>query len=63
MAYGPTVLERAFILAASRRWNTVNQIRGALKKEGFPQDGQISPTVAKQLAKLLLASKARPPGK
>jgi glycine cleavage system regulatory protein len=55
-----TALERAFILAISGRWDTVAQIRGALKDEGCADDGQILRTVAKQLTKPNLASKAQP---
>jgi hypothetical protein len=60
MEYRPTALERAFILAANGRWDTVAQIRKALRDEGYAEDGQISRTVAKQLMKLILASKSQP---
>jgi len=56
----PTVIERAFALAASGQVNGLDEIRDVLKAEGFTVAGQLyGPTIAKQLAKLIAAAKTK----
>lgn len=60
MDYLPTIIERAFILAASGRVHSVEEIKEALKAEGYVEAGQLrGPTMAKQLRKLIAAAKAK----
>ncbi len=42
MALRPTQIERAFALAATGTYSSINEIRGALRAEGFPHDGQFT---------------------
>lgn len=58
--YRPTIIERAFILAASGRVGSVDEIRQALKNEGYVEGGQLyGPTISKQLSKLIFVAKAK----
>jgi hypothetical protein len=57
MAYRPTALERAFILAASGRVHSVEDIREALKAEGFGERQVSGPELSKQLKKLIAAAR------
>jgi hypothetical protein len=56
----PTVIERAFALAASGQVNDLDEIKTALRAEGFALAGQLyGPTITRQLAKLIAAAKAK----
>jgi len=56
----PTAIERAFMLAASGQVNSLDEIRDALKAEGFSVGGHLyGPTIKKQLAKMISAAKAK----
>jgi hypothetical protein len=55
--YRPTVIERAFILAASGRFYRTSDIREALKSEGYLDEGQLrGPSITQQIRKLILAA-------
>ncbi|MCU1325936.1 MAG: hypothetical protein JWN34_1306 [Bryobacterales bacterium] len=57
MAYRPTVLERAFIIAASGLVSNIHEIRQALKTEGYSAEAHLAgPAISKQLGKLIRAS-------
>jgi hypothetical protein len=60
MEYRPTQIERAFILAASGRVDSVADIKRALKAEGYLDEGQLhGSTITKQLSKLIAAAKGK----
>ncbi|MBA2589135.1 MAG: hypothetical protein H0U98_11010 [Alphaproteobacteria bacterium] len=60
MTYRPTAIERAYILAASGRVNSVPEIKQALRSEGYPEEGQLhGQIVTKQLSKLIADAKAK----
>jgi hypothetical protein len=53
----PTVLERAFSLAASGKVNSVAEIRMALRTEGYSDEGHFQgPALNKQLMKLIAST-------
>ena len=53
----PTILERAFALAASGRFTNLQAVKVALKSEGFPDYGHLSgPLLRKQLWKIIRAA-------
>lgn len=54
----PSIIERAFDLASSGRVHSVNEIRCALKLEGYAEEGHIQgPALTKQLMKLIAKAK------
>ena len=58
MTYRPTQIERAFVLASSGKFATVEQIRKALKGEGYRHDGQLTgTTLTRQLMKLIAVAR------
>ena len=60
MTQRPTLLERAFSLAASGKVNSVPEIRMALKQEGYSDEGHLhGRTISKQLTKLIAESKEK----
>jgi hypothetical protein len=63
MGYRPTTIERAYMLAASGRFQTVLEVKQALQAEGYPEEGQLyGLTMTKQLSKLIAAAKAKSQG-
>jgi hypothetical protein len=57
-----TIIERAFVLAASGRMISIKDIRDTLKIEGYSDAGQLSgKSIRAQLTKLIAESKARAP--
>jgi hypothetical protein len=55
--YRPTIIERAFILAGSGRFNRTSDVRQALKAEGYLDEGQLrGPSIAQQIRKLIQAT-------
>jgi len=53
----PTILERAFALAASGRFTNLQAVKVALKNEGFPDYGHLSgPRLRKQVWKIIRAA-------
>ena len=55
----PTCLERAFALAEAGTCENMLSIRQQLKREGYPETGQLNGgTIRAQLIKLLAASRA-----
>jgi hypothetical protein len=56
----PTAIERAYILAASGRMNSVGEIKQALRAEGYTEKGQLyGHAVIKQLSTLIADAKAK----
>jgi hypothetical protein len=54
MSYHPTIVERAFILAASGKFGSVSEVRKALKQEGYGQEGHVhSRSISRQLTALI----------
>jgi hypothetical protein len=53
----PTLLERAFALAQSGDFETISEIRKALKREGYRDRDIVGPSLLKQLSGLCRASK------
>jgi hypothetical protein len=60
MEFRPTVIERAFALAATGQFNDIQSIRKALLAEGFSVNNQLmGRTLTDQLRKVMAG--ARPP--
>ena len=60
MTARPTVIERAFALAASGRMTSAKDLREALKGEGYSDDGQLSgPSIRAQLTKLIAGAREK----
>jgi hypothetical protein len=57
MDYRPTSLERAFELAKSGQFLTVEEIKKKLKAEGHSGDQLVGKTLIKQLRELIEATK------
>jgi hypothetical protein len=57
----PTTLERAFQLARSGKVKTVEEIRSALKREGFGRLDGAGPSLTRQLRKILLSNDRETP--
>jgi hypothetical protein len=58
--YRLSAIERALILAASGRFDRVNDLRRALRAEGYMEEGQLrGASIAKQIQTLIQAAKSR----
>jgi len=60
MTFRPTVIERAFRLAASGKVNSVAEIRMAVKLEGYVDEGHLhGPAIPKQLMKVIADARTK----
>jgi len=59
MEAGKTALERAFELAATGHFQTVEDIRNALRDEGYRQEQIAGPTLTRQLREIIRLAKRK----
>jgi len=63
MIVRPTQIERAFAIAASGSVNDTKELKNQLRREGYPENGQVyGRTLMAQLMKLIAEAKAQSKG-